>query len=226
MIKGFDVSHWQGKRGVATMLSRVPDAKFVIIKATEGTTYVDPTWEQNATDAAASGLVTGFYHYARPEKNNTPESEARHFVDTVRKHIGTSVLALDYEGAALQYGYKWALTWLQEVYNLTGVRPLIYLQGSAVKQFKQIANENFGLWIAAWTTREKMLSYLDGWTFITMWQYSNSGGELDLNEFNGNEGQFLLYAAVDEEWVLQQENNKPTLEGQGYCGCKCCDIVW
>lgn len=212
MINGFDVSHWQGARGVATCVKKVPNAKFVIIKATEGAHSVDTSFEQNAVDAVACGLMTGFYHYARPEYN-TPKAEAKHFVDTVKKHIGTSVLVLDYEGKALEYGYTWALDWLREVYRLTGVRPLIYLSGSKVKDYTAIATEDFGLWIAAWSSESKMKSYLKGWNFWAMWQYSTSGGALDLDKFNGTEGQFLMYAAIDEEWLKQQK--------QVRCGCDC-----
>lgn len=213
MLRGFDVSHWQGDRAVATALSKVPDAKFVIIKATEGKSYVDPKYQNSYADAVAAGLMTGFYHYARPENGNTPEQEAQHFVRTIQKHVGTSVLVLDYEGTAHKYGWVWAAKWLREVYRLTKVRPLIYLSGSNVKNYTPLADENFGLWIAAWTSEEKMKNYIKGWSFWAMWQYSNSNGSLDLDYFNGSEGQFLMYAAVEESEI----------EEPGYCGC--CDCT-
>lgn len=212
MIKGFDISHWQGDKAVATALNTVRNAKFVIIKATEGKTYVDPKLQKNYTDAVAAGLMTGFYHYARPENGNTPEQEAIHFVSTIEKQVGTSVLCLDYEGKAHEYGCEWAIKWMRKVYELTGVKPIIYLSGSHVKDYVAIAEEDFGLWIAVWGSTEKMESYIKGWKFWAMWQYSNSNGSLDLNYFNGTEGQFLMYAAVE----VEDDPDEP-----GYCGC--CD---
>ena len=209
-LKGFDVSHWQGKTAIADAMNKIPNAKFVIIKATEGVSYVDPNVEINYKEAVKEKLMTGFYHYARPEKGNTPEDEAMNFISTIKQHIGTSVLCLDYEGDAHKYGYEWALRWLRTVYRKTGVKPLIYLSGSHVKAYAEIAKEDFGLWIASWTTQEKMQKYMQGWKIWALWQYSNSGGTLDLNNFNGTEGQFLLYAATEKDIP-------------GYCGCcGCC----
>ena len=48
----------------------------VYIKATQGTTYVSPTFEQSYQNAKANGLKIGFYHYvtARTEE----EARQRH----------------------------------------------------------------------------------------------------------------------------------------------------
>lgn len=215
-MNGFDVSHWQGKRGVATWVNKVEGAKFVIIKATEGATYVDPSWEQNAIDARQCKLMLGFYHYARPDRGNSAKVEAAHFVSTVREYIGTAVLVLDYEGNAHKYGQAWAKEFLDTVYDMTGVRPMIYLSGSMVKDYKEIAEANYGLWIAVWNSESKMKSYLTGWNIWAMWQHTST--PVDMDKFNGTEGQFLMYAAVDEDWLQQEEELDKTVG----CHCKCC----
>jgi lysozyme len=48
MIKGIDVSHWQG-----TIDWKKVDASFAILKCTESTTYVDPTFTANKAAARA-----------------------------------------------------------------------------------------------------------------------------------------------------------------------------
>lgn len=62
-IKGIDVSHWQ----------KIPDFKavkesghlFVIIKATEGTTWYDPKFNDFWKRAVDAGLYVGAYHFFR-----------------------------------------------------------------------------------------------------------------------------------------------------------------
>lgn len=194
------------------------DAMFAIIKATEGTGYIDPNVSTNYEDAVAAGLLTGFYHYARPEYGNTPEMEAAHFVDVVKDYIGYSVFVLDYEGSAHKYGAEWASKWLSMVYKLTGVRPMIYLSGSTVKYYTELAEQDYGLWIASWTSEAKRNEYVTGWDTWAMWQYTNT--PFDCDYFNGNEGQFMLYAAQDEEWLESQLPSRPET-GTGHCGCCC-----
>jgi len=62
--KGIDVSHWQGK----IQWPRVAAAgyTFAFGKATESTTYTDPTYATNRTGAESAGLTFGAYHFGRP----------------------------------------------------------------------------------------------------------------------------------------------------------------
>lgn len=209
MIKGFDVSHWNGKEGIDNALAYQPENSFVFIKATEGKTYTDPMMYGNYRKAEEKGLAVGFYHYARPE-NNTPVEEGVQFVNMVRPYIGKAVLALDYEGKALTAGGQdWALEWLNFVYGTTGVRPMIYLQGSAVKDYGKIAESDYGLWIACWSGKTKMESYLKHWKTWAVWQHTDY--PFDQDWFNGTREQFMKYAAV----------KLPESEGSGHCGCCC-----
>jgi GH25 family lysozyme M1 (1,4-beta-N-acetylmuramidase) len=64
-LPGIDVSHHQG----AIDWSQVAGAgtRFAFAKATEGRSYVDPTYATNKAGAALSGVVFGAYHFARPD---------------------------------------------------------------------------------------------------------------------------------------------------------------
>jgi len=64
-VPGFDVSHWQGTVNFAGAYSS--GARFVVIKATEGSTYKDPNFSANYIGATNAGLIRGGYHFARPD---------------------------------------------------------------------------------------------------------------------------------------------------------------
>lgn len=183
MLKGIDISEWQNISPTA-----FKDYDFIVIKATEGKTYDDPNMASHAQNAINNGQLVGFYHYARPE-NNTPEEEVEHFLRIVKPYIGKAILALDYEGKALKYGSAWAVKWLDLVFEKTGVRPLIYLQGSQVKNYKAVLEKNYGLWVAHWGVDSPTIA---PWGFYAMWQYR--GDPLDLDLFNGDRSAWEAYA--------------------------------
>ena len=58
---GIDVSNWQ--KNINFTEVKNSGVQIVYIKASEGTTFVDPYLEQNYTNAKANGLKIGFYHY-------------------------------------------------------------------------------------------------------------------------------------------------------------------
>lgn len=88
MIYGADVSFHQS--------SWKPKSSddFVIIKATEGSTYVDPKLHDHHETATEAGLVVGYYHFLWPDG---AEDEARWFVDHL-PDTGPTLLACDWEG--------------------------------------------------------------------------------------------------------------------------------
>ncbi|KAI0441802.1 glycoside hydrolase superfamily [Xylaria telfairii] len=61
-VQGFDISHYQSSVNFASAYSA--GARFVIIKATEGTTYIDPSFSSHYTGATNAGLIRGGYHFA------------------------------------------------------------------------------------------------------------------------------------------------------------------
>ena len=61
IYEGIDVSNWQGNINFTEVANS--GIQVVYIKATQGTNYVSPTFEQNYQNAKANGLKIGFYHY-------------------------------------------------------------------------------------------------------------------------------------------------------------------
>ncbi|MEU9654848.1 GH25 family lysozyme [Streptomyces chartreusis] len=88
-IKGVDVASYQSTTYDLTGLD------FVFVKATEGTSYVNPKMPAQVKRARDAGLVTGFYHFLW--KGN-PEAQAAYFVSKAGARPG-EILACDWETA-------------------------------------------------------------------------------------------------------------------------------
>ena len=194
MLFGCDISHWQNDK---VDLSKYD---FVIIKASEGRTGVDACLDKhyNRLHGSKDGKpdsnkLYGFYHYARPE-NNTPEAEAEHFLSLVGHHAGYCLFVLDWEQVALRYSITWAVKWLEYVYEKTGVRPLIYCQGSYTKKLKPVLDKGYGLWVAHYTKKPKPT--IGVYPCYAIWQYTSK--PIDLNKFNGTREQFLKYCRKEK----------------------------
>ena len=87
MLHGIDISNYQ--RGL-----RIADiqADFVIVKASEGVGYADPSAKDLAHQTLQSGRRLGMYHFAHPGKN-TAQAEAEWFLKIVQPYIGKAILA-------------------------------------------------------------------------------------------------------------------------------------
>ena len=198
ILDGADISHWQGHDFDISGLD------FVIIKATEGITFNDEMFLENINRALAAGKCVGAYHFARPENNSAVE-EARHFVDVVMPYVGNCLLALDWEGVAWNYPISWAKEWLDEVYRLTGVRPVIYANRSKVHLLQSILDGNYGLWVARWRTGEvltqneyiadKDYGDISPYPFAAIWQYWNRPYDKDV--FYGDTDTWQKYCNSD-----------------------------
>ena len=190
MLQGIDISMHNGN-------SVSLDYNFVIMKASEGVGYKDPLLDSHydrlsgRKDGQPCDKLYGFYHYARPDlSGNSAEAEADWFVSLVGHHKGHCIYCLDWEGKSLNHDVAYAKAWLDRVYAKTGVKPLIYLQGSeAVKsKYKIISDADYGLWVAHWGVNDPSFS---NWKFWALWQYQ--GSPLDKNYFNGTSDQFKKY---------------------------------
>lgn len=185
---GTDFSHHQWNKNTAKRFNPAY-ADFVLIKATEGKTYVDPAmndWLQLIADTRGE---TGapfifFYHYARPE-NNEPGEEAQHFIETIEHHLGNCGIALDWEDKAhtIDNGNEWAVEWLKQVKSATGNKtiPLFYTSGAYTRYYKKVADAGFPLWVAHYGTT---IPRVESWEKPTMWQFTSK--PFDMNIFFGS----------------------------------------
>lgn len=192
MLKGIDIAGYQSS---SATLYKAWD--FVIVKATEGRSYTNPKWKTQIRNAIANGQLIGLYHYCRPE-NNSPEKEAAFFVDTIRPYIRKAVLAADWEQTALRYPASWLLRFMREVERLTGVKPVLYIQQSAISggKYNAIASAGYKLWMAQYNSH--MSSRIGGWGKVTIWQYT-SRGNLDKDYFYGTRADWIQMAGGQED---------------------------
>lgn len=201
-MNGIDVSSHQTGINVNT----IPELDFVITKATEGETYVNTDCNRVYQDAKRGGKALGVYHFAR---SGDALAQAKFFVETVKPYLGEAILVLDYEGTAVNQGVGWAKDWLDAVYNMTGIKPYIYMSNSVVHRYDwtQVKNAGYGLWNAAYYYGYQQINgFLDAppmkgsvspWSKSDIiYQYTSSGrltgwsGNLDLDIYYGTRAEW------------------------------------
>ena len=175
MLHGLDVSTFQGEMDFSGY-------DFVIIKASEGWAYQDDGMNRHVQSALRTNTPFGFYHYARPDLGNSPETEADSFIGYVQPYIGQAIFALDWEQLSLNYPASWALQWCKYVKQKTGITPFIYIQASVENSgsMRALYQGGFPLWVAQWEVSQPQVATWDKWT---LWQYQ--GSPLDLDYFDG-----------------------------------------
>lgn len=171
--------------GSGTEIAGRSDVDGVIIKATQGTTYVNPFCNAQYALAKKKGKLLGLYHYAG---GGDPVAEANYFIANIKNYVGEAVLALDWESYQnTAWGtIGWGEKFVNRVHDLTGVWPLLYTGVEGIKHNKTLATK-CGLWFAGypdnrdnWTPPS--FSYnIAPWTTYTLWQFTSSNGTLDRN---------------------------------------------
>lgn len=215
MLRTIDISNWQSGLDIAST-----GAQAVICKATQGTTIVDPSCDAHYQKAKALGLKLGVYHYA---SGGDPIDEANYFVDNIQGYIGEAILCLDWErnqNPRFKEGPDWCLKFLQHVESRTGVKPLIYMSASVVKQFNwsAVVDNGNGLWVAGypdlrdqWTPPEFTFD-IRPWDFVALWQFTNSNGKLDRDIFYGDAEAWDKYARIKNQEVIIAEPEPEPVE--------------
>lgn len=207
-LNGIDVSSWQTGINIAA----VP-ADFVIVKATQGTWYTSPCFRAQADTTLNSGKLLGVYHYIT---GGNAQAEAQYFVNAAKPYIGRAVLALDFESDSNKAydNIAYLQQCAQTVYNLTGVRPLLYGSQRDYGRLAAVSKAtNCGLWIAQYRDYAH-IGYQDkpwneGAYDCAIRQYSSAGalpnysGNLDLNKFYGDAAAWQKYAQTDQDAVPQ-----------------------
>lgn len=187
-LNGIDISNYQ--RGLD--LSQVP-CDFVICKATEGVNIVHDTCDPWIQSAKKLGKKWGFYHFFN---GADPVSQADYFVANCKNYFKEGMPALDYEMYG-RVGTDKAKTFLDRVYELTGVRCAVYTSRSVLTEedWSEIA-PNHPLWVAQYANNERT-GYQESpwlpdgsfgaWDTVTLHQYTSNGrpggydGPLDLD---------------------------------------------
>ncbi|KIK85356.1 glycoside hydrolase family 25 protein [Paxillus rubicundulus Ve08.2h10] len=195
--QGIDVSSHQPNIDWTTVKKN--GIAFAYIKATEGTSYISPTFNSQYTGATKAGLIRGGYHFAHPD-SSSGAAQAKYFLAHGGGWSGDGVTlpgALDIEynpSGAECYGLSASamVSWVKDFSNTykaaTGRYPVIY---TTTDWWKSCTGNSatFGstnpLWIAHYASTIGTLPA--GWEYASFWQYANSGpnpGDADL--WNGD----------------------------------------
>jgi lysozyme len=192
MVKGIDVSGWQPT--ISWKAIRRAGVEFGFIKATEGTGYVNPTYERHRVGARRHGIPVGAYHFARPDAGDGPRAEADHFLEVAEPGEGDLLPVLDFEypGLGPRQLARWAKDWLKRVEKRIGQPPILYTYSSFWTSTVDNAKgfSRYPLWLANYGVDDGKVHpvrRVGDWASVAVHQYTSKGripgyeGRVDLN---------------------------------------------
>lgn len=196
---GLDVSAHQGAvdwRAVAA-----GGALFAYVKASEGTGYQNPYFNQQYGGATSAGLIHGAYHFGLPDQSDGV-AQANYFLDRsgwTKNDPRALPPALDIEYNPYGdrcYGLNpdamsgWIRDFSRTVHARTSRYPTIY---TSTNWWNQCTGNNTGfggnpLWLPHYGSSVGQLPA--GWRYQTIWQFANAGAfPGDQDSFNGTPAQ-------------------------------------
>lgn len=146
-LNGIDIASYQA----GINLENVP-CDFVIIKATQGTEYVNPDFIRAITQARNAGKLIGVYHYIGGQG---ARAEMQHFVKYYNQYKGIAIPCLDWESVQ---NSKWRNEsyleqCIKEFIDTTGIPPIIYASHS-VFPYSICKKYNCGTWVARYASND------------------------------------------------------------------------
>ena len=130
-IRGIDISHHQGEIDWEllrnAMIEKCP-IRFILIKATEGKSILDPMFNENFAQAKDYGFIRGAYHFW--SNKSSAREQAYFFLENVALLDGDLPPVLDIENkpkdVSVEDFQRDVLTWLHIVEDKYHVKPIIY----------------------------------------------------------------------------------------------------
>lgn len=193
MLRGIDVSHWNGEIRFNEFLKDIR-SDFVVAKITEGWKTKDALCSDTINGCREHSILYGVYHYMHAGRDMI--AQADWFIDNALDLdvVGNGILALDVEDSGFKvYTVREVGEMVERVVNRivtrTGVYPVIYASRAWMPgAFKQVGEECAG-WIASWTSaRRPYRSDLN----TSIWQTTSKGfvrgveGNVDCDVFYGS----------------------------------------
>lgn len=193
-IHGIDISHYQGEIDWEELRDKgkIKDSpiRFIMIKATEGSTQIDPMFKSNFHESREHGFTRGAYHFW--SNKSSGREQAEHFIRNVKLAEGDLPPVLDVENKpkaqTKEEFQESVLTWLRLVEQRYKVKPIIYTYYKFKMQYLEdsVFNE-YPYWIAHYYVDK--VEYKGEWKF---WQHTDCGklpgikGYVDFNIYNGS----------------------------------------
>lgn len=201
MLRGIDVSHWDGDIDWA-LVKQSGQVDFAYIKCTDvnmytGIPYVDDKYDQNVTGARSVGILTGAFHYYQP--GASPLLQAEFFSDHCDCLELPPVVDVEEKYKAVRgatFGNNLFIM-LTEVATRTVASPVVYASPGYLNYYLYPTpswTHNYRMWAASWSLGSEP-TLASGWYWWWMWQWSCKGkvrgivkpngqlGDVDLNRF-------------------------------------------
>lgn len=172
-LDGVDTSHHQAGR-IDVKAAQAAGLRWWYLKATEGTTVVDSSYQQRVRQARDAGIPVGAYHFARPDPGDAAE-EAEFFLRHSDIRAGDMLPMLDLEsleGMSLSAVTTWTGTWVATVTRALArkgltAKPIIYTPFDLGNGFGCL------LWVARYSDDFRPPRIPKPWTKAAIWQHSD-----------------------------------------------------
>lgn len=205
-MNGLDIASYQSSLNLLNI-----SYDFVMIKATEGVSYVNPFCDVHYQEAKANGKKRAIYHFF--DFTVDAIAQANFFVDNCAGYIHDAIFVLDWEGAHVDRLGD-AMLFLRQVEQRIGYKPAIYMSEYVENHYDwaDIARLSYGLVLAKYSDYEIDNNYdmskagvapsCVHWPFYFMWQWTSKGhlngyaGDLDCDVAYLTPEQWDLYAGV------------------------------
>lgn len=206
-VRGVDVSHYQGKIDWERLSQN--DIEFAYIKATEGSSHLDPEFAANWQNARETRLAAGAYHFFSFDSSG--KTQAENFIASIgAEYTGMLAPVVDVEYYAdkkenppsVEAVYNELLVMLILLEQEYQVRPIIYTTEDVWQRYIKEQFPEYPLWIRNVMTKPRLG---DGYPWI-LWQYTNRE---KLEGYYGEE-EFIdmnVYAEDRQSWQLFLEEN-------------------
>lgn len=173
-IIGIDVSHHQGKinwKEVSDMKIDSDTISFVYLKATEGTSFIDPRYLKNSKSLNNYNLPFGSYHYYKPNENCKYQADL--FIQTIGKSPLKPVLDIEELGELTKLQLIDSVKlFLKIVKQELSIEPIIYTYESFyLDNFKSSQLSSKLYWMASY----KPVCEICFTDSIITWQFSDKG---------------------------------------------------
>jgi lysozyme len=195
---GVDFSHFQTDEKIFEAVLQTED--FIILKATEGKDYSDPTFIERARRVKAQAKPLFAYHFFGFQSQKFPKEQVDYFLEILDKAECKVIPVFDLEKYLGRnpdyYGQVPPLSACEEMvqyfYDKTSIYPVIYSSPADLESIITTKETNLTrcpLWIAHWVEGEPSLPRRPHseelyWEDYTIWQYTDK--PYDQNWFNGD----------------------------------------
>ena len=179
-IHGIDLSHYQGD----VFWEHIGDNSkmaYVYLKATEGESHIDKTYEKNIDLAHRYGLKVGSYHFYRPKVEQ--QKQIDNFVSQCRPDYQDLIPMIDIEstgGLKTEVFCDSLFKFLALVEKAYRQKPLLYTYTNFYNKHLQGKIDEYPLMIAQYSKEEPQLA--DDRDY-TMWQYTAKGRINGINTY-------------------------------------------